>query len=430
MRVSSAILSEVAAFYCSGMQTSIGVTGRTDAARHIEGSARRGVLYALWGACLFGGLGQSLAGSAGALLAVEVSGSEGPAGLPQAALVVGSAGAALALSRLTVARGRTRALTTGVLVAVVGCVVVAVGAAFGSLPLVLVGSLLLGSGSTAVMLARYAAADMGPLSARGRAMGLVLAATTVGAVAGPNLLAPASALADLLGWPALAGPYLLASVAFAAAGGTLALGQPVTPRPATSETRLTTPGASRAWRPSGMVGLGVLSLANLVMVAVMTMAPVQLHLTGSRLAAIGVVVSLHIAGMFAPSPISGWLTDRIGAPFTAGLAGITLALACGLAAIAGTAAALATAMVLLGVGWNLALLSGSALLSASVDPFERPRREGWGEVGMGLAAGGGVAASGPVMGIGGYGLLAVIAMSVAACVVPLATVALVGPRRT
>lgn len=162
------------------MPTPITTAGSADASPDLAGVARRRGVCVLWGACLLGGLGQSLAAAAGALLAVEVSGSEGPAGLPQATLVVGAAGSALALSRLTVTRGRTCALTTGVVVAVVGCGVVAIVATAESLSLVLLGSLLLGSGSTAVMLARYAAAELGPTSARGRAMGLVLAATAVG----------------------------------------------------------------------------------------------------------------------------------------------------------------------------------------------------------------------------------------------------------
>jgi len=273
------------------------------------------------------------------------------------------------------------------------------------------------------------AADLGPAAARGRAMGLVLAATTVGAVAGPNLLAPAGTLADVLGWPVLSGPYVLAGAAFAVAGCTLALTPAGLTRVASFQTRPTTSMGRGAWSSSGVVGVGVLSLANLVMVAVMTMAPLQLQHMGAGLAAIGFVVSVHVAGMFAPSPISGWLTDRIGAPLTAGLAAITMALACGLAAAAGGTSALAWAMVLLGVGWNLALLAGSALLTADVGPLERPRREGWGEVGMGLAAGGGVAASGPMMGVGGYGLVAVVGMGVAVCVLPLVTAILAGARR-
>src|SRR6266536_2111987 len=180
--------------------------------------ARSG-LRALCAASALGGLAQALAGTGGALLARQISGSTAVAGLPQTALVAGSAAAALALSALTRRHGRAVALATGAVLAVAGCIVVAAAAVAASLPLVLAGSLLLGSGNTAVMLGRYAAADLAPDSSRARAMATVLAATTVGAVAGPNLLVPATGLAAALGLPPLAGPYLLGAVGFTAAAG-------------------------------------------------------------------------------------------------------------------------------------------------------------------------------------------------------------------
>jgi hypothetical protein len=278
-------------------------------------------------------------------------------------------------------------------------IVVGFAAILASLPLILLGSVLLGAGSTAVMLGRYAA-DLGPDGSRARMMASVLVATTFGAVAGPNLLAPASGLAAGLGLPAVAGPYLVAAVAFSAAAGAFAVGlRPSAMRSATvasaGEPR-SGRAASTTWGRSGVVGLAVLGVANLVMVSVMTMAPVQMGETGSGLPAIGLVVSLHIAGMYGPSPLSSWLTGRIGAAAAACCAGIVLTLACCLAVLAHSPAALAVAMVLLGIGWNLSLLSGSTLLTAGIPSTQRPRREGLGEVAMGVAAGGG-AVGGPVM---------------------------------
>jgi MFS family permease len=387
-------------------------------ARRVTGPSTS--LRALQGASVLGGLAQSLAGAAGALLAREVSGSDAVAGLPQALLVAGSAVAALALSALTRRAGRRLALTAGLLIAVAGSMLAMVGGAAGNLPVVLAGSLLLGAGNTVVMLGRYAAADLGPEAARGRAMGAVLAATTVGAVAGPNLLGPAGALAIALGLVPLTGPYLVAAAGFAAAAATILLGMGADrPLPAAAPF-----GPRQPERPidaRGATGLGVLTVANLVMVGVMTMAPVHLHHSGSGLAVIGLVISLHIAGMFAPSPLSGWLTDRLGAPHAAIAAGVVLMLASGSAA-AWTHATipLAAALALLGVGWNLALLSGSALLTAGVAAGERPRREGWGEVGMGVAAAGGGVAAGPVMAGGGYATLAAAGAIIAAVILPVA----------
>jgi MFS family permease len=406
-----------------GMSQPAGISTVDAADQLLLAKQRRRPLRALWAASVLGGLGQSLAGTAGALLAREVGGSESVAGLPQALLVAGSAIAAVALSRVTARYGRGPALSTGAIVAVAGCVVVIVAAVSSNLALVLAGTLLLGAGNTAVMLGRYAAADLAVDQSRPKAMSHVLVAITVGAVAGPNLLAPASSLATALGLPGLAGPYLIAALAFAAASTALAtgLGPGRSPREvgATAAPRLGGPTRTPLGR-AGLAGLVVLGLANLVMVSVMTMAPVQMHHTGSGLGMIGVVVSLHITGMFAPSPISGWLTDRFGAPATAAGAGVTLVIASWLAAAAPSGALLAVGLVLLGVGWNLALLSGSALLTADVPAEQRPQREGWGEVGMGVAAAGGGAASGAVMADGGYGLLAASAAVVASLVLPAA----------
>ncbi|PZS25032.1 MAG: MFS transporter [Pseudonocardiales bacterium] len=382
-------------------------------------------LRTLWAASLLGGLGQSLAGSAGALLAEQIAGSDVAAGLPQTLLVLGSAISALVLSRMTIRRGRGVALSAGAATAALGSVLVVVAAWAASLPAVLVGSLLLGAGNTAVMLGRYAAADLAPESSRARAMASVLVATTVGAVAGPNLLAPTSALAAATGLPGLAGPYVVAAAAFVAAAGVLRAGWRPSRDASGTAYELENPPpniSSPTWSSRAVAGLAVLGTANLVMVGVMTMAPVQLHQAGTGLGVIGLVISLHIAGMFAPSPISGRLTDRMGAARAAALAATILVIACSGAAEAHSAATMTVAMVLLGVGWNLSLLSGSALLTGDVAPRQRPIREGWGESGMGVAAAGGGVASGVVMAGGGYSMLAAMGAAIACIVFPLAWV--------
>jgi predicted MFS family arabinose efflux permease len=265
------------------------------------------------------------------------------------------------------------------------------------------------------MLARYAAADLVPAGGRARAMGTVLTATTIGAVAGPNLLSATSSLGTRLGLAPLTGPYLVATVAFGAAVAVLAL-VPSAPPPRRRATRA--PG--RAWSGRNVAGLCVLGGANLVMVAVMTMAPVQLSAMGAGLTTIGLVISGHIAGMFLPSPLSGWLTDRFGPGLTAMLASVTLSTACVWAAVAPGGPMLAGSMVLLGMGWNLALLSGSALLTSGVSAARRPSREGWGETGMGIAASCGGFGSGMVMTGGGYSMLAVAGAVLAGALLPAA----------
>ena len=184
--------------------------------------------------------------------------------------MAGGAVAALALSRLTARCGRRAALSTGAAVAIAGCGAGALAATSGRVALLLIGSALLGSGNTAVMLGRYAAAELASESSRARAMSSVLAATTIGAVTGPNLLAPSTTVATAAGLPALTGPFLIAAVAFAVAAGVLATGLPRLP----PQDRAAGPGPGRApvLGADGRAGIVVLASANLVMVAVMTMA--------------------------------------------------------------------------------------------------------------------------------------------------------------
>ena len=377
-------------------------------------------LYWLWAAALLAGAGQCLSGAGGALLAQRIGRGPLAAGLPQTFLVIGSAISALALSRLTVRTGRKPALAVGALTAAAGALTVVVAAQALSLPFVLFGNLLLGAGTTTVMLARYAAADLVPAGRRARAMGSVLAATTIGAVAGPNLLSVTSTFGVALGLPPLTGAYLVSTGALLAAMAILALTRSTATKPArTTQPRAKRPRAPK-WTRRNLAGLGILSAGNLVMVAVVNMAPVQMADMGTGLSMVGLVVSAHIAGMFLPSPVSGWLTDRFGPVLTAILAAATLITACVWAAAAPTNPMLAGSMVLLGVGWNLSLLSGSALLITDVPAARRPEREGWGETGMGVAASCGGFGSGMVMADGSYSALAAVGAVIAVALLPAA----------
>jgi predicted MFS family arabinose efflux permease len=300
-----------------------------------------------------------------------------------------------------------------------GSLIVAAGALAGSLALVLAGCALLGAGTAAVMLMRYAAAEQVPESLRPKAMASVLTATTIGAVIGPNLLAPTGFAAERLGLPALAGPFAFGAFAFALTVAMVLAGLRGAPIPVPASPQKVATGG---W-PSAAPGLAVLTLSNLVMVGVMTMAPVQMsHHGNGGLGLIGLVLSAHIIGMFAPSALSARLVQRIGATRTAVLAGCTMAGACAFAAaVASSHWLLGFAMAALGVGWNLGLVSGSTLLTAAMPPEARTRREGLGEVGMGLAAAVGGLVCGPLAAYGGYVSLAMAGAIAAALIPALAT---------
>jgi MFS family permease len=380
---------------------------------------------------LLGALGLAAGGTAGALLAERLTGNPAAAGLPLSMLVLGSGVGAVAAARIMRDRGRRAGLAAAYLAGAVGAALVVAAAAWRSWPLLLAGSLVLGGGNAAVMLARYAAADLA--SRRGRAISTVVTAASVGAIAGPNLLGPAGVLAREVGLPAPTGLFLLAVPAFL--GAALVLVAFLRPDPlqvARSQALSAEEPAAADDRGELAALLGdrqvrlsllVLAVANLAMVGVMAVAPVHLHDHGAGMGTIGLMIGAHIAAMYLPSPVTGWLSDRIGAREVATVGALLLLAAGAVAAMAGAGRpGIMGALLLLGAGWNAGLIGGSALLrNAQVSPSLRTRAEGLGELGMGAAAAVGGSGAGLLLAGGGFGLLGLVAA--APCLLLLAAVA-------
>jgi MFS family permease len=294
-------------------------------------------------------------------------------GVAATAGILGTGVGALALTRLTVRRGRGRALAVGYLVAAVGAVVATGGAATDDVAALLIGMLLLGAGNAAAQLSRYAAAELHAEDRRGRAIGAVVWAGALGAVGAPLLLGPTGELARRSGWVPAAGPFLLV-VAVAALAVAVSRWLPhgstaVTASPAPLRSLLRTPAVRSA--------LAVLATAQVIMVAVMTAAPVEMHRHGHSLGAVGAVLSAHTLGMFALSPLTGRLVDRVGARpvLTAGLTALAVATGAVSAGPPDTVFR-AVALFLLGYGWNLCFVGGSTELAATVPVADRARVEG------------------------------------------------------
>jgi MFS family permease len=391
---------------------------------------QRRTLRVLTGAQLFSGLGGSGAAAA-ALLALDITGREALASVPLALLVAGSSAAVVPISALSRRAGRRVGLAVALGIAALGAGGVVLAGVLASFALLCAASALFGVGNTAVMLARYAAADLSTPSQRGRAIGRVVFATTFGGVAGPNLLAPAGSVATALGLPELTGLFLVSVVAFALAALVLwALLRPdplqiavaVDPDAVAQDDRSDPPPVPlrRLLAPSAAVtGLATVVTANFVMVAVMAMAPVHMVGEGHSLQLVGLVVSLHVAGMFAPSPLTGRLTDRFGPLPVTAVAAVLLVAAGVLSAASGhDAMGFAIGLFLLGVGWNAGLIAGSTLLASAVPIAQRPRIEGVGELGMGVAAASATAVAGPVVGLAGYATLAIAGAGAAAALGP------------
>lgn len=374
---------------------------------------------------VLGGAGLAAGVTVGALLAQQMLGSDGLAGLPVALFTLGSALAAYVVGRTSQRLGRRVGLAAGFLAGGAGAAGIVVAAALDSVVLLLPALLVYGAGTATNLQARYAGTDLASPAERGRAISTALVATTVGAVAGPNLVGPLGRLAVGLGLPALAGPFLLAAVAYSAAGVVLlallrpdplllarrldtapaptAAGAPVSPgtRPGTR------PGIRPGTRPGAHVGATVMVLTQVTMVAIMTMTPVHMREHGHDLADVGLVISLHIAAMYLPSPLTGRLVDRWGRTPVAVLAGAVLLASGVTAALApGDSLVLTTlALVLLGLGWNLGLIAGTALVVDATEPATRPRVQGSIDVLVALAGATGGVLSGLVVGASSFATL-------------------------
>ncbi|SFP92144.1 Predicted arabinose efflux permease, MFS family [Geodermatophilus dictyosporus] len=413
------------------------MTPGVSAGPDVEGVQRRTV-GVLAGAVALGGLGVTVGITVGGLLAREVSGSDSAAGLGQTAGVLGAAVLAVPLARLSDRAGRRAGLVAGYAVALAGAALTVVAAALSSLALLLAGLFAFGASTACGLQARYAAADLAAPERRGRALSLVVWATTVGSVFGPQLAAPGAGLAGALGLPALGGGFVVSAAVFAvvAAGLWAALrpdplllarrlrdgAGPPAPRP----PRATRAALAAVWAdPGGRLGLVAVVVSHAVMVGVMVMTPVHMGHAGgpegTTLRLVGLVISVHVAGMYLFSPLVGLLADRAGRRTTVALGGALLLSA---AAIAGTAPPeaawrLGAGLLLLGLGWSCGLIAGSTLVTESVPAEVRPTAQGGTDLLMGLGAAVAGAVGGPLLAVGGFGLVAGVS---AALVVPLAVV--------
>ncbi|MFY0406227.1 MFS transporter [Solicola sp. PLA-1-18] len=379
-----------------------------------------GVLAA---AQVVGGIGSGSGLSVGALLLADMSGSSAVAGLATTMLTLGAAAGSMPLARLAAARGRRPGLALGWALAATGGAVVVTGAALGSVLLVLLGLAVSGISSATNLQSRYAATDLAEPSDVGRSLGLVVWSTTIGAVLGPNLTGPGAAVARSVGLPDLAGPFCFSVVSFGVAAVLMLLALRPDPlvlartrEPAAAPgTTVVRHGFADAWRtvranPTTSAGVATVATAHAVMVSVMAMTPVHMQDHGAALEIIGLTISLHIAGMFALSPVMGWLVDRWGATRTAVLGQVVLLVA---VAVAGTAGAsevrITVGLVLLGLGWSASLISGSAMVASSVDGPERTAVQGLSDVAMNLAGALGGLLAGAVVALAGFEVLAVAA---------------------
>lgn len=411
----------------------------------VEPPEQRRTLAVLLLAQILSGAGLAAGITVAALLAEQMLGSSRWSGLPTVFFTVGSAAAAVGLGRLSQRFGRRAGLSTGYLIGALGTVGVVVAAGMGNIILFFASMIVYGAGAATNLQARYAGADLAAPSRRGRAVSIVLVATAVGAILGPNLVSMTGMVATKIGFPALAGPFMLAGLAYSA--GALVLWLLLRPDPlllarsiaAEVSSRSATPaapseagavpGPRQRWSWALASGAGIMILTQLIMVAIMTITPIHIEHHGHGVDVTGIVIGAHVAGMFLPSPFSGWLVDRYGYLAIAVAAGVTL-LAAGLIAAwapVDSVATLVLALVLLGVGWNLGLVSGTTLVTDAVPLESRARTQGVVDLGIALAGAGGGLSSGLIFAATSYATLTLTSGLLALLIIPIVALARPAP---
>lgn len=378
---------------------------------------------------MFGGAGLAAGISVGALLAEQMLGTDAFSGIPSALFTLGSAGAALLVGRLSNRFGRRLGLSTGFIVGGLGALGVILAAVLNNIILLFISLLIYGAGTATNLQARYAGTDLAEDNQRGRAVSTAMVSTTLGAVAGPNLVDVMGEIATSIGVPELAGPFILSAVAYTLAGIILFIFLRPDPFIVAIEmnqekTKTSTSSnikeEAEVNRNGIFVGAFIMVLTQMIMLAIMTMTPVHMGMYGHSLRASGFVIGFHIGSMYLPSLVTGALVDRIGWPIMSIASGVTLFLAGIIAAIApGESLFLLTiALSLLGIGWNFGLISGTALIVDSTVSINRAQTQG--TVDIFIALGGALAGalSGVILSNFSYEILSLMGGIISLILIP------------
>lgn len=368
---------------------------------------------------IFGGAGLAAGITVGALIAQDMLGTTSYAGIPAALFTLGSALSAYLVGRISQNLGRRLGLSLGFLGGGIGAIGVIIATVLGNVWLLFFSLFIYGAGTSTNLQVRYAGADLAKPKQRATAVSIAMVSTTLGAVAGPNMVTPMGKVAEMINIPPLAGPFILAAFAYSLAGLTLffflkpdpllvakALEKKRQNEQINDEHEIDVTEASYN-RTGVIVGALVLVLSHIVMVAIMTMTPVHMQEHGTGLSAVGLVIGLHIAAMYLPSIVTGRLVDTIGRNIMVIASGVTLAISGIMAAYApgGSLFWMAVALMLLGVGWNFGLISGTAIIVDSTTITNRAKTQGSVDVFVALGGTVGSLLSGVIVAYSSYAFL-------------------------
>ncbi|MEZ5086900.1 MAG: MFS transporter [Tessaracoccus sp.] len=377
-----------------------------------------------------GTVGVGVAPSIGILLASEVTDNEAWAGLARTASTLGAALFGLPLGNLAARLGRRFALAIGWWVAAVGSAILVAAAQGNMVGPLFIGLLLIGAGSAAALQSRFAATDLAEPQHKARSLALVVWVGTLGSVLGPNLGAPGEIVGAATGLTVFASAFLIAAICLALAGVLVFVllrpdplvmaaqlsGAP--PHAASRKGRIRRIFAEvRANRPARIAVIAILT-AQIVMVAVMTMTPVHIVHHGGSVNVVGITISLHVVGMYALSPVVGWMADRYGHRLAMwiGIVIFVLSLLAG-AIWPDDMGWIVVSLILLGVGWSFVNVAGSALFSTSVSAEVRASSQGGVDALSNLFGATAAFLAGPLLAVSSFATLSLLSMTV---LVPLA----------
>lgn len=361
-----------------------------------------------------GGFGFGSTLSVGAIMATELSGSAAWSGAAATLSTLGSAFVAIPLAHIAARKGRRYALAGGAGLAILGAVGMILAASLRSFPIELIALFLLGAATAVGLQARFAAADIPTKQPKAKDISMVVWATTLGAVIGPNLIAPGESLGMTLGLPHLAGPFVLTIIAQTLSTGffwfglkpdPLILAQQLSPHEQSVERKKFKEAAAIVRnKPIAAFAVVGIALSHMVMVSVMSMTPAHLSGEGHSLADVGLTISLHVAGMYAFAPVFGIISDKFGARPTILLGQVVLLISLGISGFgAGEFTLVLLGLFLLGLGWSATTVAGSALLSEQLATSEKPVVQGFSDSLMSLSGAFGGAIAGTILTIYGFG---------------------------
>lgn len=357
------------------------------------------------------------------ILGARLGGSPAWAGVPSAGYLLGSALAASAWGYVMEKYGRRIGITLGLFTGATGAFLAIISTNAGNLLGFLAGMLLMGMANAAVVLGRFAAAEVNPPDKRGKALASVVLGGTFGSVFGPLIIGPAGLLAKSYGMDELSGAFVITLGLFVLAMIIVAIALRPDPREVGRELAKLYPEsggldtARSAWeilrQPKAFTALMAMILGQVVMVAVMVITSLHMKNHNHMLSDISTVISAHTFGMYAFSVVSGWLADKWGRAQVILVGALVLVLSCLTAPISPEVLPLSVSLFLLGLGWNFCFVGGSTLLADQLSPAERARTQGINDLLVGFASASASLSSGIVFASLGYTLVAVISAMLA-----------------